>query len=256
MRSDSEHHSRADVVWLAGAAGGVGTTSTALLAAKRTADRGGIAVVVDPRGDLAQPYGPRRGLHSVFRGIRRDAQRTAPPTTVAEFLYEIAPGVHMLTNPWRPAGWDPRLEGGLPPAHALAAVVDGAAAHATTVIVDLGTHLTAKAHGWLDVAPASERVVVARDTMPGIGRCCMILDEGDAARCVLYRGPQGVITAGELAARSGISVTAIDRSPDTAWLAESSQLLQADSLREAAALDPLVAVEQQRVDAGIDPAGL
>ena len=232
---------RSRAMWLLGAAGGVGTTTTALLAAKHVVELGSNAVIVDPRGDLVTQYAPQRGTPDAFAAMKLHIEWSIAHREVPAHLHEIAPGIEMLTARGSTSHRNNGQTGEFPEPHIVAAVVQGAIATGATVIVDLGTHRTAKAAGWLDVAPRSDRVLVAANSIPAIRRSRALLDGEHVGGSVLYRDPNGVHNPEPLMSCNGKLDVVLDRNPLIAALADSAQLLHSDGLAETAALGRLVA---------------
>ena len=94
--------------------------------------------------------------------------------------HDIAPGVKMISGRTDLASISRSTASRLPDSHVLKSVADAAAAGGAAVLVDLGTVRTAAALGWLDIAPAPQRVLVSTNRFPPQLRAHALLDDRQA----------------------------------------------------------------------------
>ena len=229
-----------DTVYWLGAAGGDGTSTTLQLAARRIAERGGTAIIVDPRGDVELGrYNPVR--NSPFDAAAEAMTRQWPLHEVIDrHSHDIAPGVKMISGRTDLASISRSTASRLPDSHVLKSVADAAAAGGAAVLVDLGTVRTAAALGWLGIAPAPQRVLVSTNRFPSRLRAHALLDDRQAALSVQ------VVDRALEASRGSIEIACgrradvrIDMRDEIALLADSHGLLHVRT-DAAAALDTVI----------------
>lgn len=226
-------------LYFVGGAGGDGTTTTVQLAARRIRDRGGRAIIVDPRGDtsLGTSRDPGKGVFEMAAwamSLGWDLDET-----LDQHAKRIGDGVELLGERWDVPSLTRTREAAWAPAHVLHSVVDAACRRPGAVLVDLGTIRSAAAAGWLDVAPSTRRLVVATNRNSSRARTHSFLDNSQAAVSLLYREP-GVSRRRDdmpIACGREAGVTA-DLDPRIAQMADAGELFFSESVDEAAFLDP------------------